>query len=335
MWQYLGARRHGYLRSAVLNRQRAALGALALAFSLAGAREAAAFCRTRTCEFRSDVECPIDPRTGCSGAGEYVYWKSGCIPYAVQRDGSRTENISAEQVADLLDEGFQVWSDASCAQGTTPVLSTARQGLIACDQVEFNCMARDQNSNLVMFRDRFLDTGSGLQSGVIALTTVTANLVNGEIFDADIEINSQDEDFYIDTPDASGTDRDLRGVINHELGHLLGLSHSRVRGALMQALYEGITEPSADDSAGICEALDTGKSDPACSVAPLDSDSQCLGSDSDCSTVGGDTTTSESSGGCSCREARSQPAGPLAWGWLLGLGLWALRRRSQARQSVL
>jgi hypothetical protein len=259
-----------------------------------------------------------------------VYWKSGCISYAVQRDGSRAENISAARVAELLDEGFQAWSLARCPEGGTPELSSARQGLIACDQVEFNCMAGAQNSNLVMFRDRFVSTGSALQNGVIALTTVTANLVNGEIFDADIEINSRDEDFYIDTPDASGTARDLRGVINHELGHLLGLSHSKVRGSLMQALYEGITEPSADDSAGICEALDPGTSDPACSAEPLDSDAQCLGSDSDCTSIGGDTP-SEASGGCSFRRAPSQPTGPAAWGWAFGLGLWVLRRKSQPR----
>jgi hypothetical protein len=307
---------------------------LAAVFSLLAAREAAAFCRTRTCEFRSDVDCLSDARTGCSGVGEYVYWKSGCISYAVQRDGSPLDRISAQQVAELLQEGFGAWSDASCPQGGTPELSSARQGLIACNQVEFSCMAGDQNSNLVVFRDRFDRSSSSLQPGVIALTTVTANLVNGEIFDADIEINSRDEDFYIDTPGASGDSRNLRGVINHELGHLLGLSHSKVRGALMQSLYEGITEPAADDSAGICEAFDRGGSDPACSVAPLDSNAQCLGSDANCSTIGADDP-SESDGGCSCRQAGSEPKGPAAWSWALGLGLWALRRKSQPRRSVL
>ena len=309
-------------------------GVLAASFSLLAAREAAAFCRTRTCEFRSDMPCPVDATTGCSGSGAYVYWKSGCISYAVQRDGSPVERISAQQVAALLDEGFGAWSDVRCPQGGTPELATARQGLIECDEVEFNCMAGDQNSNLVMFRDRFDRASSSLQPGVIALTTVTANLVNGEIFDADIEINSRDEDFYIATPGASGDARNLRGVINHELGHLLGLSHSKVSGALMRALYEGTSEPSSDDSAGLCEALDSGGSDPACSVEPLDSDAQCLGSNSNCTTIAADSPT-ESGDGCSCREARSQPTGPVAWGWAVGLGVWVLRRKSQPRQSVL
>jgi len=255
------------------------------------------------------------------------------VPYAVQRDGSLAQGISGLQVAALLDQGFRSWSQLACPGGGTPVLATSRQGLIACDAVEFDCKAGSENSNLVMFRDDFQNGDSALMPGVIALTTVTANLVSGEIFDADMEINSRDEDFALDAAGASGGRRDLRGVINHELGHLLGLSHSRVRGALMQALYEGLTIPSTDDAAGICAALDSGSSDPACSVEPLASDSACLGSDATCSRIG--EAAQEEAGGCACREARSQPAGPCAWPWALGLGLWVVRRKSQPRQRVL
>jgi hypothetical protein len=308
----------------------AAAGALAL---LAQSGTAGAFCRTRTCEFRLDQDCPTDPVTGCSESGAFVFWNSGCVPYAVQRDGSRDEGISAQQVAGLLDQGFRSWSQLACPGGGTPILATSRQGLIACDAVEFDCKAGSQNSNLVLFRDDFQDGDSALVPGVIALTTVTANLVSGEIFDADMEINSRDEDFVLGAPGGSGARRDLRGVINHELGHLLGLSHSRVRGALMQALYEGLTTPSADDAAGICAALETGTSDPACSVEPLASDAACLGSDATCTRIG--TSAQDPAGGCACREAGSQPAGPFAWAWVLCLGLGLARRTSQPRQTVL
>jgi len=314
---------------------RAAAGALALLAALAQSGAAAAFCRTRTCEFRLDRDCPKDPISGCSGSGAFVYWKSSCVPYAVQRDGSPDEGISALQVADLLDQGFRSWSQLACSGGGTPELATSRQGLIACDAVEFDCKAGADNSNLVLFRDDFQDGESALAPSVIALTTVTANLVSGEIFDADMEINSRDEDFVIDASGAPGARRDLRGVINHELGHLLGLSHSRVRGALMQSLYEGLTTPSADDAAGICAAFDTGPSDPACSVEPLASDAACLGSDGTCTRIGSTPTQEESASGCACTEAGSQPAGPFAWAWALGLGLWLARRKSQPRQRVL
>jgi hypothetical protein len=295
--------------------------------------EAHAFCRTRTCEFDKDGPCPVDPVTGCSTLGAFVYWGSSCLSYAVQRDGSAKRGISAEQISSLLAQGFDTWSDVSCSGGGSPELAAASQGLIACHEVEYNCMAGDANSNLVMFRDEFTDDprGLGLRLGVIAVTTIIANLKTGEILDADIELNSRDESFTLTDSTTPGA-RNLHGVINHELGHLLGLSHTEERGALMRVLYEGTIEPGPDDTAGICQALDQSSQDPACVSETLPADSVCLGHDVSCTRV---ETAAPDPGGCACRQARAQPKRFGLWALASGLLLVARGRRSRSSQTVL
>lgn len=284
---------------------------------------AAAFCRTYTCEFDGSQTCDIDPITDCRSGGEVTRWRSGCISYVVQADGSALHGISPEALEGVLQDGFRAWSDAECfpgsseLAGTSPQLSSTSRGATACDAVEYNCGAGDDNANIVMFRD----SDSELSPFTIALSTIIANLRTGEILDVDIEINSRDFDFYLDDASASDEGHDLRLVINHELGHLLGLSHTRAAGALMRAEYAGSDRlPSLDDVGGICEIFPVSSSDPTCS-APLASDA-CVGEDSRCPVV-----VSSDSGGCA--QSGGAPGSPL---WVLGLlglvGIVRCRRRA-------
>ncbi len=313
--------------------QRVGCFVVALAASaLALPAPAWAFCRTYTCEFDGRQVCDEDPVTRCQRGGELARWASGCVSYAVQVDGSDDERISAEVLSSVLEDGFRAWSDAECpgpsgaASALTPPLTAVDRGLTGCDSVEYNCGGADGNANIVMFRD----AQSQLSNNTIALSTIIANLVTGEILDVDIEINSQDFDFYVDSARASDDAQDLRLVLNHELGHMLGLSHSRVDGALMRAEYDGVSFlPAADDVGGICAVLPGAGGDPACAVSAITEPGECVGEDSSC-------PVAIDGGGSGCVLVASYGRGSRPGAAALGVAAlaWVLRRRKvRARAS--
>ncbi|HEU4583297.1 MAG TPA: matrixin family metalloprotease [Polyangiaceae bacterium] len=294
-----------------------------LALALLASVDAQAFCRTPTCllDREKKVPCPIDPQTSCNSGGTLVYWEGDCLSYAIQRDGSSRLGITAEQVAPLVEESFRAWSDVTCADGETPAITALAQGSIACAEIEFNCREPELNSNLILFRDEFEDTDT-FRFGVIALTIVTANTRTGRIYDADIEINSRDEEFVLGQPPPGSEARDLRGVLAHEIGHLLGLSHSNASGALMNPDYRGTVLPAQDDIAGICEIRPGASEDPQCEVAPLPPDAGCLGDDKSCKLAPPSSPPAreqEDGSGCACALPLAHREG--AGGWPLAL-LW-------------
>jgi matrixin len=281
--------------------------ATALAW-LVAPRLAWGFCQTYTCEFDGRQVCSIDPFTGCPTGGQIARWGTDCISYAVQSEGSLAREISADALRGIVEEGFATWSDSVCeGRGPgemTPMFAAAYRGQTSCDVVEYNC-SEPVNDNIVMFRDG----DSDLSANTIALSTIIANLSTGEILDVDIEINSRDFDFSIDPARVSAGAHDLRLVVNHELGHLLGLSHSRDGGALMRAEYEGSNPlPTRDDARGICNVFPVSGADPECSAPPIEGGGDCLGSASICQ-ISGPTRSG------SCGLAVPQQAG--GWGWLL------------------
>jgi Matrixin len=235
------------------------LAITAAAVALLGARPAGAFCRSATC-----------PASGAGGTGGStqgqdcvpaesgdckipLQWRQPCVSFSVQQDASKqVDYATADRV---LTRAFATWAAVDCGGGG-PSIQVFDFSPVSCDLVEYNQQAG--NANLLVFRDAKWphDTGGG---GVdtLALTTVTYDVDTGDIYDADIEVNTADNTFSTDD-DPGATDVDLQSVLTHETGHFLGLAHTQVYPATMFASYTPgtitIRTLAGDDQDAICAA---------------------------------------------------------------------------------
>lgn len=247
---------------------KAGLAALALgaASIVATVPASADYCRTKACDNQPayddiwqttpDSPCVRDS-VGCLLEGTPLYWPQTCISFSVQQDGSPAQHIDYQLAHDTITAAFQTWLDADCGGGYTPSVALADYSPAVCDHIEYN---KDQpNANVFLFRDGSWPYAG--QEDTLALTTITYNTENAQIYDADVEINSAQAHFTF-ANDSADTNDDLQAVLTHECGHFLGLSHDPVLGSTMYPqyspgdLYQRTLD--ADDTAGICEIYPPG-----------------------------------------------------------------------------
>jgi hypothetical protein len=307
-----------------LSASRLLLAAAAASFALALAAHSQAYCLTYTCDANKE-NCPTDSQTGCNVGGKPLFWASSMVSFSVQKDGSKRQNISADQLYTVVENAFRRWVNATCSDGNYPSISLVDFGKVECAKPEYN--KAQPNQNVITFHDAewpYKNTGAE----TLALTTVFFSPETGEIYDANIEINSYqpgDEPprFVIGAANADSSHDDLNAVLTHEIGHFLGLSHSSVREATMYQSYElGMTTLEADDMAAICESLPPNRTpgplgDPP-GVPRHGFSTECGKPENGCcaSTIGGNAPSS----------------GPLAlWAFGLGVVAWCGRSRRWAR----
>jgi hypothetical protein len=239
-------------------RRAAGLACLAAAvlFALGLPRTASAYCRTTTAGVPADYDPTVD---GCITAGFKLFWKNACVSYDVQKDSSRS--MSYDDAAAGIAEAFSRWTGTACPTangGSSRVSIDVRDfGPVDCGTVEYNQYGPNQHT--IVFRDD--DWPHDDTANTLALTTVTFDPDTGEIFDADMEINSAQQTLtpwdpsnpYAPIP-AGGYD--FLSIVTHETGHFLGMAHSGDMQATMFAHYTmGQTAMrllTADDVAGIC-----------------------------------------------------------------------------------
>ncbi|HYP98091.1 MAG TPA: matrixin family metalloprotease [Polyangiaceae bacterium] len=288
----------------------------AAAFAFALSAHSAAYCLTYTCDLKKE-SCPIE--NGCNVGGHPLYWASDVVSFDVQKDGSKVQDISYDQLHTVVTSAFKRWVDVDCGDGSHPSISLADFGKVSCNKPEYN--KSQPNQNVITFHDAtwpYQNTGAD----TLALTTVFFNPDSGEIYDANIEINSGDPGihFVLDAGDADSQHDDLNAVLTHEIGHFLGLSHSTVPSATMYQSYMlGMTTLEDDDIAALCASLppdrEPGPQGNPPGLPRHGFSSECAQPDSGCcsSTIGG----------------KAPSSGPLAlWAFGLGALVWFGRART-------
>lgn len=307
---------------------RAAASFAAAAVALAFAARSQAFCLTHTCDPKTE-QCEVVD--GCNVTGKPLFWASSTVSFDVQKDssykvtadsktfeltadGSKQLLISSETLDAVVTNAFYTWVYADCGDGTHPKIRLKDLGFVECAKPEYN---KDQpNANIIAFHDApwpYPDTAAD----TLALTTVFFNGDTGEIYDANVEVNTNQDTFTVGT----GVGQfDLNAVLTHELGHFLGLSHSSHSEATMFSSYDaGMVTLDKDDEAAICASLPPDRTPTTDSYTPRHGwSSECAGPEAGCcsTAVGGNSQRSSLLG---------------LWAFALGLAVWGGRARLKRR----
>lgn len=234
--------------------------AAALAIFASGSA-AEAYCRTSSCPGvgTSQVCTPPTP----SDCGVPLFWPKTCVGWSLQKNAS--SQVSFSTTEQIVTKAFETWMNAPCPGGGTPRIQAIQAEPAECAKHEYNQTAG--NANIILFHDQSWPYEGS--SNTLALTTVTYNLDTGEIYDADMEINSADIPF---TTGDSDVMFDLPSVITHETGHFLGLAHSQDFHATMFPDYlehtTNLRNLSPDDIAGICAIYPPGQLASDCDITP-------------------------------------------------------------------
>jgi hypothetical protein len=244
------------------------LAAFAIAGGLVafGEGDAEAFCRSRTCRSTADHECVTDADE-CPAEGAELFWPTSCVGYAMNRLG--TQELDPDETRAVIRKAFQAWTDVPCGpNGKDGVASMTFQERdpVACKKSEYN--KEGPNLNVVLFQDD--DWNFRSTDRTIAKTSVTYNDETGEIYDADIEVNTANNIATIsDVP--GKIEYDLQAVLTHEVGHFIGIAHSMNGSAVMAPSYSpGETQQrklSPDDIDAVCTVYPP-NSGVACNVEP-------------------------------------------------------------------
>jgi len=303
------------------DRPAAAAAGLLFAALFCAAPEASAFCRTMSQAV--DPSFTPTPEQPCWTGGNPLYWKNACVGYSIQENASR--QVSFDDAARVMAAAFSQWTNASCptttAGSSKASIDVRFLGAVGCHQVQYN--QNGGNANVIMFDDDGWPHNDS--NNTLGLTTVTYNKTTGELYDADMELNTAQASLTVNG-DVPPDGFDFQSIVTHESGHFLGLAHSPDAHATMFAHYtQGSTSMrnlAADDVQGICtiyspdgtrSTTDGALPEGPCDPTPRHGYSGVCG------------------GGGGCAASPGMPTSFWSWGALVGLVAMALGRRTRCR----
>jgi hypothetical protein len=226
---------------------RAALFAAVAGVVTLNATPSFAFCRTRD---NPNVSDGMVTSSCYDTADKPVFWRNACVGVSMNRAGSSQVPYATANM--ILLATFDKWSQATCASGGNPSIKVQDLGPSDCAKQEAN--QDGANQNLVAFHDSGWPYNAC--SETLALTTVTYHLDTGELWDVDIEVNTDCGHKITTSQPVPADGWDLQSIFQHETGHFLGLAHSPDSKATMYWTYSQGSDTKrnldADDMAGIC-----------------------------------------------------------------------------------
>ena len=165
-------------------------------------------------------------------------WPVGAMPIEVAMGTAPPSAISAADARDELDVASRAWGIPSC---------TAARFSVGDSFVMTGDGASDGKNEVIVHAS---DWPAALEPGAVAHTVIY--LAGTTIVEADVHLDAKDFTFVVgDVPGSV----DLRSVLTHELGHVMGIGHSADPRATMAAgVPGGIAARSIedDDVAAIC-----------------------------------------------------------------------------------
>lgn len=163
--------------------------------------------------------------------GAVVHWNEGTTQVRLYVKTSNRQNINSDKIWNIVVAATDEWNNVSALK-ILPILNTG-----SIIPGESNLYFASGSSSIF----------SGMGAGILGVTQVMYD-AQGKVVGGDVIIN--------DSPtlevDTINTNNYLGNIVTHELGHLLGLSHTEVKDATMiYTALKGQVTLASDDKAGI------------------------------------------------------------------------------------